>query len=79
MVRQWACPANLYAKRFKTFILTWTVNSTECLQQAGEVVPDKTKEIQDHKFGQIMKTRSAHLLGLFLMVYVGVEVTIGGV
>ncbi|KAF8805637.1 MFS general substrate transporter [Phlegmacium glaucopus] len=51
----------------------------ECLQQAGETMPNKTEEIQhDNKFGQLMKYKSVHFLALFLVVYIGVEVTIGG-
>ncbi|KAF8805063.1 hypothetical protein BYT27DRAFT_7193599 [Phlegmacium glaucopus] len=51
----------------------------ECLKQAGETVPNKTEEIQhDNKFGQLMKYKSVHFLALFLVVYIGVEVMIGG-
>ena len=31
------------------------------------------------KFGQMMTHKAVHLLSLFLMVYIGVEVTIGGI
>ena len=51
---------------------------TECLQKAGEVVPNKTEEIHDNKFGDLMKNKTVHFLSLFIMVYAGVEVTIGG-
>ena len=53
---------------------------SECLQEAGEVVPksDKTEEIHDNKFGDLMKNKTVHSLSLFIMVYVGVEVAIGG-
>jgi len=44
------------------------------------VVPDKTEEIQHgNKFGQLMKNKSVHLLALFLIVHMGVEITIGGI
>jgi len=51
-----------------------------CLQRAGEIFPDKTaiEENNDDKFGQLMRNKTVHLLALFLMVYIGVEVTIGG-
>ena len=52
-----------------------------CLRQAGEIIPDRTakdEEINDGKFGQVMRNKTAHLLSLFLMVYIGIEVTIGG-
>ena len=32
----------------------------------------------DDKFSQLMRNKTVHLLSLFLMVYIGVEVTIGG-
>ena len=31
------------------------------------------------RFGQMMTHKAVHLLSLFLMVYIGVEVTIGGI
>ena len=52
---------------------------TECLQRAGEVVPNKTEEIHDNKFGDLIKNKTVHFLALFIMVYVGVGVTIGGI
>ena len=54
---------------------------TVCLRQAGEMLPDRTanEEINDSKFGQLMRNKTVHLLSLFLMVYIGVEVTIGGI
>ena len=53
---------------------------TVCLQRAGEILPDKTsiEENNDDKFGQLMRNKTVHLLAFFLMVYIGVEVTIGG-
>ena len=53
---------------------------TECLQKAGEVVPEsnKTEEIHDNKFGDLVKNKTVHFLSLFIMVYAGVEVAIGG-
>ena len=52
-----------------------------CLHRAGEILPDKTAidDINDDKFGQLMRNKTVHLLALFLMVYIGVEVTIGGI
>ena len=57
------------------------ISPTVCLRRAGEVLPDKTaiEENNDGKFGQLMRNKSVHLLALFLMVYIGVEVTIGGI
>ena len=52
----------------------------ECLRRAGEILPDRTaiEEINDDKFGQLLRNKTVHLLSLFLMLYMGVEVTIGG-
>jgi len=61
-------------------ILVWVFRfeaQDECLQKAGEIVPNKTEEIHDNKFGDLMRNKTVHFLALFLMVYVGVEVTIG--
>jgi fucose permease len=54
---------------------------TECLQRAGEIFLDRTaiEEINDDKFGQLLRNKTVHLLSLFLMLYMGVEVTIGGI
>jgi fucose permease len=61
-------------KTIKVFI-------TVCLPRAGEILPDKTAndENNDDKFGQLMRNKTVHLLALFLMVFIGVEVTIGGI
>jgi fucose permease len=53
---------------------------TVCLRRAGEILPDKPiEEYNDDKFGQLMRSKAVHLLALFVMVYIGVEVTIGGI
>ena len=54
---------------------------TACLRQAGEIIPDKTArdEVDEsNKFSQLMKNKTVHLLAAFLMVYIGAEITIGG-
>jgi hypothetical protein len=64
--------------------LTWApliyIYKTACLRRAGEALPDKipSEENQEDKFTQLMKNKTVHLLAIFLMVYIGVEVTIGG-
>ena len=57
------------------------VSITVCLRQAGEILPDKTaiEENSDDKFSQLMRSKAVHLLALFVMVYIGVEVTVGGI
>jgi fucose permease len=54
---------------------------TVCLRQAGEMLSDRvaSEELHDNKFGQLMRNKTVHLLALFLVVYIGVEVTIGGI
>jgi fucose permease len=54
---------------------------TACLRRAGEVISDEPVNGEIHGndgFTQIMKNKTVHLLALFLMIYIGVEVTIGG-
>ena len=54
-----------------------------CLREVGEValVPDKLANSEDEngKFRQMMAHKAVHLLSLFLVIYIGVEVTIGGI
>ncbi|KAH9478785.1 Bypass of stop codon protein 6 [Psilocybe cubensis] len=55
----------------------------ECLLEAGEVVPEKSAVQEEqtrtqNTFGLVMRNRSVHLIAFFILVYVGVEVTIGG-
>ena len=57
------------------------VQLTACLWQAGEMLPDKIASVenhQDNKFSEVMKNKTVHLLAVFLLIYIGVEVTIGG-
>ncbi|KJA21447.1 hypothetical protein HYPSUDRAFT_67788 [Hypholoma sublateritium FD-334 SS-4] len=49
----------------------------ECLALAGEIIPERV-EGEDGTFKQVMMTRSVHLFAFFVLIYVGVEVTIGG-
>ncbi|CAA7269995.1 unnamed protein product [Cyclocybe aegerita] len=50
----------------------------ECLRQAGEVIPERTAESEQGTFKTVMRTKAVHLLAVFILIYVGVEVTIGG-
>ncbi|KAF9047600.1 MFS general substrate transporter [Panaeolus papilionaceus] len=51
----------------------------ECLADAGEVITEHPQQtVSESKYGQLLRTRAVHLLALFLLMYVGVEVTIGG-
>ncbi|KAF8959974.1 major facilitator superfamily domain-containing protein [Flammula alnicola] len=48
------------------------------LIQAGEIIPEKSDVEEGNKYGQLLRLKAVHLLALFLLVYIGVEVTIGG-
>lgn len=53
----------------------------ECLLQAGEIIPETTPNSGSEDSGtfkKVITTRAVHLLALFILIYVGVEVTIGG-
>ena len=56
-------------------------SSTACRREVGEVVHPRSVDEESpwKKFGQMMIHKAVHLLALFLMVYIGVEVTIGGI
>ncbi|KAF8877278.1 major facilitator superfamily domain-containing protein [Infundibulicybe gibba] len=49
----------------------------ECLKRIGQSAGEKGAS-QDTKFRQIMSLKSVHFLAFFILVYVGVEVTVGG-
>ncbi|KAF8161508.1 MFS general substrate transporter [Crassisporium funariophilum] len=50
----------------------------ESLRQAGQLVPGKLEaENDDTKFMELFRTKAVHFLALFLVVYVGIEVTSG--
>ncbi|KAF9558507.1 MFS general substrate transporter [Agrocybe pediades] len=51
----------------------------ECLRQAGEVVADREPAAtEENAFTQVLRNKSTHIIAFFALVYVGVEVTIGG-
>ncbi len=54
--------------------------SLDCLKIAGEVVPAKPNGIEEHtsNFRKVLKCKAVHLLSAFVLIYVGVEFTIGG-
>ena len=66
-------------QKYNTDVVNFLIISV-CLRRAGERIPDKipSEEIHENKFGQLMKNKTVHLLAVFLMVYTGVEATIGG-
>jgi hypothetical protein len=50
---------------------------TECLAQIGQPAGEKGTS-ESSQFNQIFRLREVHLLAFFILVYVGVEVTVGG-
>ncbi|KAI0074463.1 MFS general substrate transporter [Panus rudis PR-1116 ss-1] len=57
--------------RFKT--------QDECLREIGQTPEDHSDSSrQDNKYRQIFRLREVHLLAFFILIYVGVEVTLGG-
>ncbi|KAJ6470121.1 MFS general substrate transporter [Mycena vitilis] len=61
-------------------ILTLTFrfrSQDECLALIGEAAGEKNTSERSH-FRQILSLKSVHILAFFAMMYVGVEVTIGG-
>ncbi|KAF8155520.1 hypothetical protein B0H34DRAFT_808609 [Crassisporium funariophilum] len=50
----------------------------ECLELAGEVLQEKEAGAGNGTFRRVMSDRSVHFLAIFIFIYIGVEVTIGG-
>lgn len=50
---------------------------TECLAQIGQPAGEKGTS-EKSQFSQIFRLREVHLLAFFILIYVGVEVTVGG-
>jgi fucose permease len=50
---------------------------TECLAQIGQPAGEKGTS-EKSQFSQILRLREVHLLAFFILIYVGVEVTVGG-
>jgi hypothetical protein len=50
---------------------------TECLLQSGQPVGEKGTS-ENSQFNQIFWLKEVHLLAFFILVLVGVEVTVGG-
>jgi MFS family permease len=50
---------------------------SECLAQIGQDVGEK-ETVGGSKYREMFKLKALHLLAFFILVYVGVEVTIGG-
>jgi hypothetical protein len=48
------------------------------LKEGGEEVLSEAGGSEGGRFGQIMRNKNVHLLGFFMLAYVGAGVTIGG-
>jgi len=49
----------------------------ECLRLIGQDTAEKGED-EHSSFNQILRIKAVHFLAFFILVYVGVEVTIGG-
>ena len=52
--------------------------SVELLEKNGQPPAQEANTSQHSMMRQILGTSSVHLLAFFILVYVGIEVTIGG-
>ncbi|OBZ67359.1 Bypass of stop codon protein 6 [Grifola frondosa] len=55
-------------------------NQDDCLAEIGQAPPPERTESAEEggKYKQIFRLRALHLVAFFILIYVGVEVTIGG-
>ncbi|OBZ67290.1 Bypass of stop codon protein 6 [Grifola frondosa] len=55
-------------------------NQDDCLAEIGQAPPAERTESAEEggKYKQIFRLRALHLVAFFILIYVGVEVTIGG-
>ncbi|TFY79852.1 hypothetical protein EWM64_g4162 [Hericium alpestre] len=49
----------------------------ECFEEIGQIIENEDQN-NDNKYRQIFGLKAVHLLALFILIYVGTEVTIGG-
>ncbi|PCH42938.1 MFS general substrate transporter [Wolfiporia cocos MD-104 SS10] len=61
---------------FLVFVLRFRTQD-DCLAEIGQPVPERTSS-DDNKYKQIFRLRAVHVLAAFILVYVGIEVAIGG-
>jgi hypothetical protein len=65
---------NISVRTDKSFL---TPKTAACLAEIGQE-PEEKGASEDSHFRQIFSLRALHILAIFTLVYVGVEVTIGG-
>ena len=51
---------------------------TEALAEIGQEPEDHGSANEGSKYKQIFRLRELHLLAFFILIYVGIEVTLGG-
>lgn len=49
-----------------------------CLTEIGQTPSHEEQSTTNSKYSQIFGLRALHLLAFFILIYVGVEVTLGG-
>ena len=55
------------------------VHPPAALAEIGQAPPrEETEENGGSKYGQMFKLKSLHLMAVFILIYIGVEVTLGG-
>lgn len=69
----------VHPPKYTTLIFPWMrgVNGTECMAEEGQP-PGEVGESVQSKYSQIMRLKAVHALAIFSLIYVGVEVTLGG-
>lgn len=69
----------VHLPKYTTLIFLWAhgVNATECMAEEGQP-PGEVGESPQSKYSQIMRLKAVHALAIFSLIYVGVEVTLGG-
>ena len=56
-----------------------SVRVLEALAEIGQNPPrEETEESSGNKYSQMFKLKSLHLMAVFILIYIGVEVTLGG-
>ena len=68
---------NFFADRSSNGLLIFC--DIVCLAESGQtIIHTTTANHEDSKYRQIFRLREVHLLAFFILIYVGVEVTLGG-
>ena len=67
-----------FVVHFSWLQLTDAFSLLECLQSIGQATVAESESSSGDKYRQIMRQKVLHLLAFWGMLYVGIEVTIGG-